>query len=151
MQTFVPDSASFKASLEVLDWKRLGKQRVEALQIYHSISGQSSGWANHPAVKMWKGHEFALCAYGLQACNLWASKGYLDNLGIRFENRMRELCGGDFTIAIDKLMFPPWWGDDRIHASHRAALLTKDGKHYSQFGWSERPLLAYVWPSDLGY
>jgi hypothetical protein len=30
--------------------------------------------------------------------------------------------------------------------SHRAALLYKLPEHYSQFGWTEDPKVAYLWP-----
>lgn len=55
MQTFLPYS-SFSKSASVLDNKRLGKQRVECLQILKALSDPAYGWQNHPAVKMWKGY-----------------------------------------------------------------------------------------------
>ena len=39
MQTFLP-YADFQRSAQVLDYKRLGKQRVEALQIHNIVSGK---------------------------------------------------------------------------------------------------------------
>ena len=64
MQTFLP-YADFKQSAQCLDMKRLGKQRVEALQIHNIVSGKrtSGGWMNHPAVAMWQGHAEALADY----------------------------------------------------------------------------------------
>ena len=38
MQTFLPYS-SFTESAKILDWRRLGKQRVEGMQIINAISG----------------------------------------------------------------------------------------------------------------
>ena len=38
MQTFLP-YPSFEESAKVLDWRRLGKQRVEGMQIINAISG----------------------------------------------------------------------------------------------------------------
>ena len=51
MQTFLP-YANFEDSAKVLDWRRLGKQRVEADQILNIISGKTEklGWRNHPPV-----------------------------------------------------------------------------------------------------
>ena len=40
MQTFLPYD-SFEESASVLDWKRLGKQRVEAMQIVNAIEKQT--------------------------------------------------------------------------------------------------------------
>ena len=52
MQTFLPYD-DFVKSAKVLDYRRLGKQRVEAMQLLKAISGQG-GWRNHPAALMWK-------------------------------------------------------------------------------------------------
>lgn len=51
MQTFLPYK-SFAESAACLDNKRLGKQRVEVLQILKALHNPSYGWQNHPAVKM---------------------------------------------------------------------------------------------------
>ncbi len=53
MQTFLP-YPDFKRSAKVLDYRRLGKQRVEALQILKALQVENYGWRNHPIVKMWK-------------------------------------------------------------------------------------------------
>ena len=55
MQTFLP-YADFEKSAQCLDYKRLGKQRVEAFQVYKIVSGQrtTGGWINHPIVKFIK-------------------------------------------------------------------------------------------------
>src|SRR4051812_49794255 len=54
MQTFLP-VADFADSARLLDSPRLGKQRVETLQILRAIELPDYGWANHPAVLMWRG------------------------------------------------------------------------------------------------
>src|SRR3954467_10297198 len=54
MQTFLP-VADFADSARLLDSPRLGKQRVEALQILRAIELPDYGWVNHPAVLMWGG------------------------------------------------------------------------------------------------
>jgi len=77
MQTFLPYS-NFYESAKVLDQKRLGKQRVEVLQLLNSIKASKEdrpykGWKNHPCRKMWyTGPEYdyanALVEYGLDVC-----------------------------------------------------------------------------------
>ena len=65
MQTFLP-YASFEDVARTLDRKRLGKQRVEGMQILNVLAkppGYTGAWANHPAVKMWRGYENALKQY----------------------------------------------------------------------------------------
>ena len=61
MQTFLP-YPDFKKSLQALDYRRLGKQRVEAYQIIRVIK-YGDGWQHHPAAKMWRGHINALKLY----------------------------------------------------------------------------------------
>jgi hypothetical protein len=130
MQTFLP-LPSFTASAQALDYRRLGKQRVEAMQILNTLTGKSTGWKTHPAVKMWVGHENALAAY-MDACiDEWVSRGY--------RNTMR-------VVRPTSIIMPPWFGDDAFHASHRSNLLRKSPDFYSRFGWIEGPDLPYVWP-----
>ena len=77
MQTFLPHE-DFVESASSLDWRRLGKQRIETKQILLTLTGHSSGWVNHPAVKMWRGHEYSLAFYGCVICEEWRSRGYRD-------------------------------------------------------------------------
>jgi hypothetical protein len=106
MQTFLPHP-DFAASARVLDYKRLGKQRVETKQILMALTGQIKGWRSHPATKMWTGHEQALARYGVAICREWRARGYRDTLLPYFE-----------AVASDQPA-PSWLGDSRIHASHR--------------------------------
>lgn len=138
MQTFLP-LPDFAASAKCLDYRRLGKQRVEALQIYNTLLavGEAKGWRNHPAVLMWKGHTVALCIYGEAMCTEWIMRGYQDTILHHFQG---------YILRADTFTLPPWLGQREFHASHRAALLAKDPAHYSQFGWSEEPAIDYWWP-----
>lgn len=140
MQTFLP-LPCFHASAECLDPLRLGKQRVEAMQILRTITNLSNGWAHHPAVAMWRGHPQALASYGLAICDHWRSLGYFDTAGDFFSEWL-DHHGTDWS---DDLL-PPWFGRDDFHASHRSNLLRKDPTHYSRFGWTEPANLPYIWP-----
>ena len=139
VQTFLP-YPSFDLSAKVLDRQRLGKQRIEAKQIYFALTRNDYGWQSHPAVLMWRGYEGALLRYGIAICGEWVDRGYRDQqLGFfraRFAARRK--------INED----PPWLGDKAFHASHRSNLLRKDPEWYGQFGWSEGPDLEYVWPVE---
>ncbi|MFP3464126.1 pyrimidine dimer DNA glycosylase/endonuclease V [Leifsonia sp. SIMBA_070] len=53
VQTFLP-YPSFARSVRVLDRARMGKQRVEALQVLRAITVPGYGWRNHPVAKMWR-------------------------------------------------------------------------------------------------
>ena len=124
---------------EVLDYRRLGKQRIETLQILHTLTGVSHGWRNHPAVKMWEGHEVVLADYGIAMCEEWIARGYKDTTLPRLreirdnlENQVREL--------------PSWWGEPALHISHQSNLIRKDPIFYGQL-FSEVPYnLPYYWP-----
>ena len=51
VQTFLP-YPDFERSARTLDPKRLGKQRVETIQVVRALTRPGYGWANHPAVLM---------------------------------------------------------------------------------------------------
>lgn len=136
MQTFLP-YPNFYESAKVLDYRRLGKQRVEAYQILNILKEKrtTGGWVNHPATKMWRGYEGLLAKY-LNAMILeWKHRGYNNTMNL---------------VDMDCYDTPPWLGDDRLHSSHRAALLAKMPLHYSQFGWTEKPSIEYYWPAEKG-
>jgi hypothetical protein len=138
MQTFLP-YADFRASAAVLDRARLGKQRLETKQILSALRGQKSGWSNHPATKMWIGHDGALVEYGLTICLEWINRGYNDAMRFEFLDIYKE-------VDPKTRAKPAWFGDHAFHASHRSNLLRKDPDHYRQFGWTESTTLPYIWP-----
>lgn len=141
MNTFLP-YPDYVQSAECLDTKRLGKQRVEVLQILRTLLGLSDGWKNHPAVKMWGGCEPSLVLYGIAVCDEWVRRGYLDTC----KSKILDICdplGGEYCIPIPT---PRWFGDPDFHASHRSNLLRKDHDWYGRFGWTEPDNLPYVWP-----
>lgn len=140
MQTFLP-SPSYDESAQVLDNKRLGKQRVETKQILLALPKTTGGWVNHPATKMWRGHEVSLCQYGMAMCWEWQRRGYKDTLYDFFADALAQYEQDGRTF-----LPPVWLGADPIHASHRSNLLRKDREFYSQYGWAESDDLPYVWP-----
>jgi len=101
MQTFLPYK-DFHRSAKVLDNRRLGKQRVEAYQIINTLEGRSSGWKNHPIVKMWEGHEEALKVYYNVICKEWIRRGFKHNMGF-------------YRIKKKRLSYPAWLGREEFH------------------------------------
>ena len=77
MQTFLP-YADFAATARALDPRRLGKQRVEAIQVLRALTVPGYGWRRHPAALMWTGYEEALVRYGLEICRRWCDLGHDD-------------------------------------------------------------------------
>lgn len=141
MQTFLP-SASFAASAAVLDDRRLGKQRVEVLQILRALHLEGYGWQRHPAVLMWRGCTRALVAYGLAVVDEWRARGHGDTTAAA----IAEFTSPEPAVAVARLPadeLPPWLGWDALHRSHQAALVRKDPDRY-------RPLFPDV-PADLPY
>ena len=145
MQTFLPYS-SFYETAKVLDRQRLGKQRVETMQILKTLLGETEGWSNHPTTLMWEGYEPRLAVYGLYMCSEWRYRGYEDSLFPWFEEqRLSLIRQGVSTVD------PPWMGDEDFHMSHRMKLLWKMPEHYQPiFGLAvpeEEP--EYVWPESM--
>lgn len=137
MQTFLP-YPNFDESARVLDRQRLGKQRVEVLQILRALLVPGSGWANHPTVRMWVGHEDSLVGYGTAVCVQWKRRGYRDSC-------LDKMLEFDVSPSAYRGR-PSWLGDPAFHASHRSNLLRKNPGWYGRFGWSEPDDLPYVWP-----
>lgn len=149
MQTFLP-YADFADSARALDDRRLGKQRVETLQVIRALTYEGYGWQHHPAVKMWRGHLEALAAYGLAITEEWVRRGHADTCAAKM---LDDLHAAGVTAhpraqrqlaAADAL--PPWIGDEDLHRSHRSALLRKDPAYYSRV-FDEPDDLPYVWPA----
>lgn len=138
MQTFLP-YPSFTQSAKCLDRQRLGKQRVEVLQILKTLR-DGSRWENHPAVRMWRDFELTLIDYGTAVCIEWLTRGY------------RDTCADKIAAFVDDFVIgrrytPHWLGDEDFHLSHRSNLIRKLPEHYGTL-WPDVPDdLPYVWPA----
>ena len=132
MQTFLP-LPNYLESMRTLDKSRLGNQVWrEGLTL---IRG---GWPNHPASRMWRGHEYHLGLYLLAGCKVLAERGK------------------EYPAVVDKILVemakftdtgaPPWLGDESFHLSHRSNLLRKLPAHYRQFWPTDPDNLPYIWP-----
>lgn len=154
MQTFLP-YPSFEKSAEVLDYRRLGKQRIETKQIWQALMGLSKngGWRNHPATLMWRGYEDALVWYGEIMCLEWIKRGYNDTTlpffqdikARRIEERKQQF-GADVAIPM-----PGWLGIKEFHRGHQQTLLFKLPEHYKKFKWKVEPKYEYWWPTQNGF
>jgi hypothetical protein len=148
MMTFLP-YPDFERSLRTLDTKRLGKQRVEVIQIVRALTVPGYAWSSHPAVLMWKGYEEALGRYGLTACGVWRERGFGDTCAATITADLHaagvtEIREYGELAAADAL--PDWLFDEAVLASHRSSLLRKDPEHYGPL-FPETPVdVDYVWP-----
>lgn len=140
MQTFLP-YPSFVRSAQVLDDKRLGKQRVEGLTILRTILEDRKAWRNHPAVRMWRGREGALWMYTLEVCWEWTKRGFKDSV-VKKMGEMKEFEELPSSAFVD----PEWLGREDFHLSHQSNLVRKDPVHYRRFFPDVPSDLPYVWP-----
>ncbi|OKK03495.1 cytoplasmic protein [Streptomyces sp. CB03234] len=151
MQTFLP-FPRFSECAEVLDPRRLGKQRVEALQVLRGLTVPGYGWRRHPAVRMWTGYEEALVRYGLEVCGAWTAKGHRDTCAASLLAGFHAVRPGAPVRPQAELAengeLPPWLGDPRFHRSHQSALLRKDPGFYAARFAGVPDDLPYVWPGS---
>ena len=148
MQTFAPEGRRIDAGFQALDYRRLGKQRVEAWQILNVLRGVDNegnpknhkGWVNHPATVMWRNYPAALAFYGMLCCKEWVNRGYNDTMLSRFASVYVSLveAGGNPN--------PPEFLDD-IMESHRSNLIRKLPEHYQPLWPDVSDDLPYVWPT----
>lgn len=141
IQTFLPFN-TYAASAEVLDNKRLGKQRVENLQIMKALLLPDYGWQNHPAVRMWRGYEIAFLDYQHFVCNEWVyRRGFFDTClekTVAIFDEFGDERGNDSD---------PWWmRDPNFHFSHQSNLIRKDPFYYGPLFPGVPPDLDYIWP-----
>lgn len=175
MNTFLP-YPEFDKSAACLDNKRLGKQRVEAWQIYltlqtgptkdcpvcngwgHIWTGKFIGIKNetHPCSKCRSTGVLKTPWYNHPAVKMW--EGYEYILLFYGVVMCEEWKKRGFKDTLEEKfrkvwknhhvgVFPHWHGDDEFHAAYRSNLLRKDPVHYGQFGWKEPNNLPYVWPT----
>ena len=129
MQVFVPFQDTRQIA-ECLDNKRLNKQLLEGRQLLNiNASGKTKGpWVNHPAAKMARGYEGWFYDY------LKAMKRECNKRGIETINNWNAI--NDIRKNANVWNWegdPLWWGDQRVHDSHKANLYRKDPIHYFDF------------------
>lgn len=136
MQIFMPYADPFKTA-KCLDNRRLGKQRIEALQIIQ-VNIKKQVWAiprsikNHPVTKMWKGYESYLFFYVECMMLEWELERDFNNdaCGKVFDNLALSL---DFRKAYRMDHGLPKKINVDFIKSHRALLYKKDPDYYSEF------------------
>jgi hypothetical protein len=156
MQTFVPLTSSFADIAKVLDNKRLNKQALEGWQILmtnlkldpQGNHREPKGWYNHPAAKMWRGHELVLYNYIVTMVEEWKRRGFKSTIGEKATATIQASHDTFVDVAPLWMTGPDY---ESIASTHRKALLVKDYEWYSQFGWAEDPGYQptdyeYIWP-----
>lgn len=155
MLTFLP-YPDYDESAQALDYKRLGRQRVEARQLLETTGWRLERelgvphtnlrddlpdkgpwvekWRAGPASKMWQGHHWSLARYYNAMVREWRRRGYSNNMPL-------------IRLEAEALDDPPWLGDKEFHSAQRANLIRKNPSYYKDMlGWTEEPLDGYIWP-----
>ena len=148
MQTFLP-YPDFERSARTLDARRLGKQRVECLQVVRGLTVPGYGWRHHPAVLMWREHLEALGRYSLTCCEVWTETGRADTCAATLGRDLRTAGVSRVRTQAELATagsLPRWLGDQDFHRSHQSSLLRKDPEHYGPMFPGVPDDLPYVWP-----
>jgi hypothetical protein len=150
MQTFLPYN-NFLDSCNALDNRRLVKQCLEACQILNVLfqcrAGKSPGYRNHPAVRMWAGHEISLHTYTKLCCKVYSLR-FLRNHACEAKADALVLDGVDSGLSTDA---PAWMGDPRVHSAMRGRLLAKAPAFYARYGWQDKPVEVFPWELITNY
>lgn len=148
VQTFLP-YADFARTAEVLDRTRLGKQRVECIQIVRALTIPTYGWRHHPAALMWRGHLEALGAYSFAIIDEWTRQGHADTCAATIAADLAG-AGVNHVRTQDELAvadaLPSWLGNPDFHVAHQSSLVRKDPEHYGPIFPGIPDDLPYVWP-----
>ena len=162
----VPDIVK---TAQLLDTKRLGKQRIEALEIINCLeefdkTGKiTSKWGNHPVVKCWMGFTNHLKVYYNIILREWINRGYNNNMEFyqienenlyhivpcNFHNNSIVFCG-----TYNYYSFPFWVAFYPFYMSHQASLCRKYPKYYSSLLREELNYfleIGYFWPCNYNY
>jgi len=129
MQIFLPEY-TFAESAAVLDQKRLVKQLLEGRQIMTALSGNSKGWVNHPATRMFRGHAGVLYYY------LACIRNEMERRGYKWENNWHEIEIMYSTYFYNERIYPKWMltGEfAKVVNTHRANLHLKAPELYPQY------------------
>jgi hypothetical protein len=152
MQTFLPHK-DYVESAKCLDRIRLGKQRVECLQIMKALTDKDYGWQSHPAVNMWRGLEWELFMYSKAICKEWTGRGYKDTCWDKIRRvfwedvwaKHPQIDPKSDNIKLSKDVSPIWQDDDELYTSHKSNLVRKNPEHYFSFKWGVKHDLPYKW------
>jgi hypothetical protein len=118
MQIFVPEP-DFMACARALDLRRLRSQINEALVILRVLRGESTAWRHHPVIRAWRG-----CSSGVYLYREACRAEYAERTGAVWGVDV-EPPGVDYWHEYEDNILPWWWGDEEVHASHRAVLMGK--------------------------
>ena len=142
---------NMRLSAHVLSAALLGRQTAACVRILRLIAGHRDNRTDlyNIGTVAWSSHPEALVLY-LDYC--------VSELNLRGQNRGIPSPRSRVGVKLYQIpaewsqndpAVPEWLGVERIHASHRAALLAKDPGWFAQFAWSEPRVRALAWPGTM--
>jgi hypothetical protein len=132
MKILFPKS-SILGSVRTLDNKTLDRQRADAYRVLKILRNPNHPSNLLPIVKMWKGCETVLNIYFNMCCQEYVRRGFRNGLST-------------IRVNIGNLNWPSWFGDDKIHSSHRSYLLYVNPEYYAQYKWEDKPSRDVLYP-----
>lgn len=154
---------SLESTCNLLDRKRLNKQKIEAKEILEAGLRTEGGWVNHPAVHMWRGYSNGLKYYFNCIVEACIRRGFNNTLEL-YEFTQQQIDGIEYQSVNDylengipeasnKIIMPWWFTWMPLLYSHRCSLLRKDpeyyGKIFSSDCMSDYVDKGYIWPMKL--
>lgn len=150
VNTFIV-SDDYETTARLLDYKRLGKQRVEAMQIINVLEREergeiNKGWKNHPATKMWRGNVNQLKKYTNVMITEWIRRGY--------KNTMKFYSIDETDVESENETDVPWFVKWKpLQYSHMASLVRKDRDFYKPLFKGKYPIVyslyTYLWTGNF--
>lgn len=159
MQIFLP-FADFEQSCNALDRNRLGKQRIEAFQIWKAATSTiKNGWSNHVCTRMWKDYLPALRLYLNICCRVYGSRKTKKGKFCQNTKMLEHIKENCLEIQEGEIVvMPPWIGNPEFHDSHKSMLYHKGKQNVVDGLFKENPYLQfesfshiqeYFWPIPL--
>lgn len=164
VNTFIT-SESLEECAKNLDNLRLGKQRVECIQLISFIENKDNkGFRNHPILIMWSNNVDALKVYCNFMIREWIKRGFtntielydLDESKIVFykniyneETKLTEIIKPE--IKDDSIVFPIWFNWKPLILSHQSSLLKKNFDYYSKIFICNEEFFnfGYIWMNKV--
>lgn len=137
---------NFSICAMVLDDRRLFETVTASSAVISTLQDRGGLSQSHPTVRIWEGCVVALMLY--RDCML--REAYRRQLESKWPVLLTRAPDDDLGNPRGIIM-PGWLGDDRLHSSHRAALLRWALGSYAHRGWDENekmPRRGVWWPWD---
>lgn len=109
---------------------------------WHFEHPKKAGWSNHPAVRMWRGHEWVLLEYQKAVCEEWTVE-------YGFKDTTWEKTAYVYFLQshdIHDYHKPSWLGNEEFHISHQSNLIRKFPGYYKRRFPNVPDNIPYIWP-----